>query len=289
MNASFKRILLVTLISCFVTTASAYKPVVIVHGIWDVKTSLDFMADRIRELHPSTNVTIIDALHGIHSLGPMWKQVETFGAVIRSINQDHPAGIHIIGYSQGGLICRGIIESMSDLKVKTFVSLSSPQGGQFGDSFLRLIFSNLVKETVHRVFYSAPGQRWSVANYWKDPHHTNEYITHSRYLPFIDNIKQSPNSTQFKMNFLRLRKLVLIGGPDDGVITPWQSSQFSSYNDNETVVPMIERDVYNRDLFGLQTLHNKKRIFTYTMAGVNHHAWHHDLDVIDNFILPHLN
>ena len=25
------------------------------------------------------------------------------------------------------------------------------------------------------------------------------------------------------------------------------------------------------------------------MAGVNHHAWHHDLDVIDNFILPHLN
>jgi len=270
-------------------TVSTYKPVVIVHGIWDARTSLDFMADRIRQIHPSTNVTVIDALHGIHSLGPMWQQVETFGNAIRAVNQDHPGGIHIIGYSQGGLICRGIIESMSDLKVKTFVSLSSPQGGQFGDAFLRLIFSNLVKESVHRIFYSSPGQRWSVANYWKDPHHNNEYLAHSRYLPFIDNAIQSSNSSKFKTNFVRLNKLVLIGGPDDGVITPWQSSQFASYNASEAPVPMMERDVYQRDLFGLQTLNAKQRIFTYTVPGIGHHEWHHDLDVIDRYILPHLN
>jgi len=54
-------------------------------------------------------VTVIDALHGIHSLGPMWQQVETFGNAIRAVNQDHPGGIHIIGYSQGGLICRGSV------------------------------------------------------------------------------------------------------------------------------------------------------------------------------------
>ena len=29
---------------------SDYKPVVIVHGIWDKRTSLDFMADRIRQV-----------------------------------------------------------------------------------------------------------------------------------------------------------------------------------------------------------------------------------------------
>ena len=83
-------------------------------------------------MHPSTNVTIIDMLHGIHSLDPMWKQVEKFGKAISDINRENPGGIHIIGYSQGGLICRGIIESMSELKVKTFVSLSSPQAGQYG-------------------------------------------------------------------------------------------------------------------------------------------------------------
>ena len=30
-------------------------------------------------------------------------------------------------------------------------------------------------------------------------------------------------SLEYKTNFLKLQKLVLIGGPDDGVITPWQS------------------------------------------------------------------
>ena len=28
---------------------------------------------------------------------------------------------------------------------------------------------------------------------------------------------------EWKNNFLRLKQMVLIGGPDDGVITPWQS------------------------------------------------------------------
>lgn len=28
---------------------------------------------------------------------------------------------------------------------------------------------------------------------------------------------------EWKKNFLKIKKLVLIGGPDDGVITPWQS------------------------------------------------------------------
>ena len=66
-------------------------------------------------------------------------------------------------------------------------------------------------------------------------------------------------------------------------------SQFASYNASEAPVPMMERDVYQRDLFGLQTLNAKQRIFTYTVPGIGHHEWHHDLDVIDRYILPHLN
>ena len=77
-------------------------------------------------------MTVIDLLHGSKSLDPMWKQVEAFGYVVRQISLANPEGIHIIGYSQGGLISRGIIESIPGLNVKTFVSLSSPQGGQYG-------------------------------------------------------------------------------------------------------------------------------------------------------------
>lgn len=91
------------------------------------------------------------------------------------------------------------------------------------DSFLRLIFHKAVKKTVHRIFYTSPGQRYSVANYWNDPHHQASYIKHSKYLPYIDNVIPEATNESYRTNFLRLNKLVLIGGPDDGVITPWQS------------------------------------------------------------------
>jgi len=48
------------------------------------------------------------------------------------------------GYSQGGLIARALIETIESHNINTFISLSSPQGGQFGgyyflNTFLRLL------------------------------------------------------------------------------------------------------------------------------------------------------
>ena len=69
----------------------------------------------------------------------MWDQVQAFGNVIKQISEENPGGIHLLCYSQGGLICRGVIQSFSGLNVSTFVSLSSPQGGQYGGE-LKTIF-----------------------------------------------------------------------------------------------------------------------------------------------------
>jgi palmitoyl-protein thioesterase len=55
------------------------------------------------------------------------------------------------------------------------------------------------------------------------------YEKHNTYLPAINGlapltkINGSSLSTDFKVNFLQLEELVMIGGPHDGVITPWQS------------------------------------------------------------------
>ncbi|ROT75215.1 putative lysosomal thioesterase PPT2-like [Penaeus vannamei] len=131
-------------------------------------------------------------------------------------------GIILIGYSQGGIISRGIVESM-DHNITTFISLSSPQAGQYGDEFLRLIFPQYIKETVYEVFYSRVGQRISVANYWNDPHHQELYYKYSNYLPYLNNEIEDYFNEDYRNNFMKLKQLVLIGGPDDGVITPWQS------------------------------------------------------------------
>ena len=43
--------------------------------------------------------------------------------------------IDVLLYTAGGLACRGILETSPNHNVKTFISLSSPQGGQFGGMY----------------------------------------------------------------------------------------------------------------------------------------------------------
>ena len=74
-----------------------------------------------------------------------------------------------------------------------------------------------------------------------DPHEIELYEQYSEFLAQLNNESklesfQYPQS--WKANFERLENLVLIGGPDDGVITPWQSAHFECYDCNETVVPL---------------------------------------------------
>lgn len=113
------------------------------------------------------------------------------------------------------------------------------------------------------------------------------------FLPVVNNLKSSKFfnasvSAQFKENFLRIKNLILVGGPDDGVITPWQSSQFGFYNTNQTVVDMKNQQVYLEDTFGLRTLNERGAVHQYTFPGVNHTHWHGTEKVFVEAIEPWL-
>ncbi|PZC80263.1 hypothetical protein B5X24_HaOG214962 [Helicoverpa armigera] len=219
----------------------------------------------------------------------MWHQVLEIGMDIANISASHPEGINLIGYSQGGLIARGIVETFPNVSVSTFISLSSPQAGQYGAGFLHLVFPGLVKDTVYELFYSRVGQHTSVGNYWNDPYHQSLYETYSVYLPYINNHIKSAKSEDFKKNLLRLKRLVLIGGPDDNVITPWQSSQFGYYDANETIIEMKSQDIYMEDKIGLRTLDESGRLHVVTVPGVNHFSWHMNISIVDDYLLPYLD
>ena len=108
-------------------------------------------------------------------------------------------------------------------------------------------------------------------------------------MPFINNEKITANTTVFKEGLAKLNKMVLIGGPDDGVITPWQSSQFGYFDTNETVVEMRDRVEYKNDLIGLKTLDKKKKLVLHTVPGVPHFMWHINETIVDKYILPYLD
>lgn len=90
---------------------------------------------------------------------------------------------------------------------------------------IKPFFPNLVREEVYELFYSHVGQEISIANYWNDPHHQPLYYKYNKFLPTLNNevILSKNTSESYKSGIIKLKKMVLIGGPDDGTIAPWQS------------------------------------------------------------------
>lgn len=152
-----------------------------------------------------------------------------------------------------------------------------------------MIFPNLVDKTAYEVFYSEAGQHTSVGNYWNDPYHQDLYYNYSRFLPYVNNALPSKNSTMFKNNLLKLDKMVLIGGPDDGVITPWQSSHFGYFNNVGDVVPLRSRDIYQEDKIGLKTLDKAGKLKILTYSNVTHLQWHKRKEIIQDAIVSQLD
>ena len=118
--------------------------------------------------------------------------------------------------------------------------------------------------------YNPLGQLISVCNYWKDPKHQILYKLTDHFLPELDNQVKHDSSEQYKENFEQLRGLKLIGGPDDNVVSPWQSSQFGFYDKDLDVVLMKHQEYFKENWFGLKTLSDEGRISKCTVLGVHH-------------------
>ncbi|KAM9353546.1 lysosomal thioesterase PPT2-A-like [Symphorus nematophorus] len=262
-----------------------YKPVVIVHGLFDGPKQFETLSLFINKVHPGTEVEVIDLFKNVCSLRSMWKQVQGFRKALSSIMKKAPDGVHLLCFSQGGLICRALLSTIPDHSVHTFISLSSPLAGQYGDTeYLRLLFPKYIKKTLFHFCYNRVGQKVSICNYWNDPHQTARYLQDNSFLPLLNGDRPHNAMKVWRGNFLRIKKLVLIGGPDDGVITPWQSSHFGFYDSNEKIVEMRNQGFYKNDTFGLKTLDTRGDLSVCVHSGVKHTQWHSNFTVFTSCI-----
>jgi palmitoyl-protein thioesterase len=147
----------------------------------------------------------------------------------------------------------------------------------------------MVARNAYELFYSHVGQKTSVGNYWNDPHQRELYLKYSQLLPYVNNELLSTNSSQFRSNLLKLEKFVLIGGPEDGVITPWESAHFGFFDANQTVVHLKDRQIYLEDAIGLKTLDEQGKLKIVTVPNIKHVEWHLNRTLINAVVLPHLD
>ena len=143
-------------------------------------------------------------------------------------------------------------------------------------------------EKISQLCYHPSGQKIAVCNYWYDPTQRDLYLKENVYLPQLNNEVEHSEMQRYKDNFLSLKKLVLIGGPDDGTIIPWQAAHYSFWDANMTIVPYNEQQYYKNDSFGLRTLNETGRLFFETRANTIHHAWIHNHTIYDEVIKPYL-
>ena len=84
-----------------VNHASAYKPVVLLHGVLSAHEEMEILADYITSAHPGTVVHNIALYENLWSLDTsMWTQLNGIVEKIRPILTD-PNGVHMICHSQG--------------------------------------------------------------------------------------------------------------------------------------------------------------------------------------------
>ncbi|XP_024114269.2 lysosomal thioesterase PPT2-B [Oryzias melastigma] len=265
---------------------SAYKPVILVHGVLSGPSSFKNLTRFIKKAHPGTEVTAIDLFNNEESTEPMWEQIDGFAKVIQEIMDKSPEGVHLLCYSQGGLICRGVLSKLPNHNVQNFIALSSPLAGQFGvTEMLHEIIPVSGRKLVYLLCYRQFAQMHiSICNYWNDPLRRVKYLKFNNFLPLLNGEKAHGKMAEWKKNFLRIKKLVLIGGPDDDVITPWQSSQFGFYNNNETIIEMRKQMFYRKNTFGLKTLDTRGDLIMCTRSGVKHTEWHSNKKVFKKCI-----
>ena len=158
----------------------AHRPVIMMHGVSATAQEMATIEEMIGVKYPGTLVTSLALFEGNpdswdHDLEEQIQGVidaihKTVGANPRAYED----GYDLICKSQGGLICRCVIEEMDDHNVSTFISLAGPQLGVFGQASFRFLPSWLANGTaddMYRVAYSSLGQKLSVGNMWRDFHH----------------------------------------------------------------------------------------------------------------------
>ncbi|KAL5254497.1 hypothetical protein ACHWQZ_G014069 [Mnemiopsis leidyi] len=285
--------------------------VLLMHGFWqafDTQHHLDFK-DFV-EGKTGVKVHLIDAFNDLaappteSSLTPMWIQVPAILEQVKNISAQYEK-IIAVGFSQGGVIWRAMIESWDNHNVDTFISLASPQHGisDIPVKYLeplpkhsipstlsysyKLGISSGIKEVLKSLFYLPRVQNvFAPSNYFLEPKLRHLYLQ-TAFFPRLNNeVGSAEEKQRQKNNFQSLRKLLLIGGPDDGTVIPWQSQIFGFRTADKKIVPMEETQFYKDDLFGLKTLDEKGAITTCIKGGLRHSDFPNSSEVLNDCVLP---
>lgn len=250
----------------------------------DSHISMNHIADLIHSAHPDMYIVNLHVGEGKEkSLEPLWVQIQQACNIINNdpILMHSESGFTLFGVSQGGVIMRGVLESCTHGKARTFISMYGyvsmvvvviiprPQGGYFGvpkwnTDCSRFLGNNsickLPEDVIETMIFSDVLQnKLSIAGYvyvdcldysrrfWKDSRHMDLFYHKSSVLGHLDNMHVDKDNNRvfnetFKQNMMALDSLVLVHSLIDDIIVPRESTMWSFYADNSTSILVSLRE-----------------------------------------------
>ena len=147
------------------------------------------------------------------------------------------------------MIGRYVVESCeTPYPVRNFVTLGAPNNGveyqndcyhQGLIEMTRCQLENLINGLPIFDMYSSFLQRnVGPAGYHRDHKNMEAYLTHSKFLPFLNNEVEHDNLEKNKERFEQLNHLLLIKFMYDPVVYPMESSWFGEIDENGEEIPM---------------------------------------------------
>ena len=292
-------IVIFLLFSFFSAYAYKYIPIVLVHGVLSDDHGMRPTEHYISKyMGDDVYVKNIQLGSGhLTSLSNMYHQVEHLRTVIQSDAQLKD-GFNFVVHSQGGLVSRYYLEHYNNPQVLTYISWGSPHQGVYGlpGRFEeKLQWLNYIEGYAHHLLYSWPFQKYfSFPSYWHDPIHYEKYVTHSIFLPYVNNEINHPHASLFKSNMCKLKNMVLVMSHKENIVEPRESCHFGFYKPGSKIElqTIFETDIYKKDTLGLKTLYESGRLHL-LYADCTHSNFQEDeRNFVENtlpFLLAHPN
>lgn len=210
----------------------------------------------------------------------LWTQaygiVETIQSIISTYDNhtsaEHPFhdGFHLLGFSQGGLLARTVVEIMPPgYRIRKLISIAGPQLGIYIDTYatgdIEAYFSHVpnglrqilywfesrfapVERMMTYFAYNSPlGPRLSLGNLWHLPWDAQRevFVAKNPFLPILNNMpgkmppQKVPDERQGTMdsrraNFVRLESAHFFCSQADETISPQASCGFEFYDPSGT-------------------------------------------------------
>lgn len=173
-------------------------------------------------------------------------------------------GFDGVGFSQGGLFLRALLQRCSKISMHNLVTFGSPHMGVQElpmckpHEWLCKKKNEILKKQVWRENIQ---KSIIPAQYFRDPYEYNNYVFHSNFLADVNNELVDKQNPSYGENLNKLNKFVMITFTNDTTVVPKESAAFNDWDiELDKTIPIEKTQLYKKDLLGLKQMNDDGKL-----------------------------